>query len=104
MTDYQKNGITLTGTVNGTVIGNTVTGDGPINYIAQNGIQVGYGASALVRGNTVSGNNYTPTSYTACGLLFFEAAGVKQQANSLFANEVNLCNFGRGGGKGNPSS
>jgi hypothetical protein len=104
VSNYQKNGITLTGLINGTVIGNTVTGDGPINYIAQNGIQVGYGASALVRGNSVSGNNYTPTSYTACGLLFFEAAGVKQQANSLFANEVNLCNFGRGGGKGNPSS
>jgi parallel beta helix pectate lyase-like protein len=104
VSDYQKNGITLTGKVNGTVTNNTVTGDGPIDYIAQNGIQVGFGASALVRGNSVSGNYYTPTSWTACGLLFYEATGVKQQANTLFANEVNLCNFGRGGGKGNPSS
>lgn len=104
VSDYQKNGITLTGKVNGTVTNNTVTGNGPIDYIAQNGIQVGFGASALVRGNSVSGNYYTPTSWTACGLLFYEAAGVKQQANTLFANEVNLCNFGRGGGKGNPSS
>ncbi len=104
VTDYQKNGITVNGNVNGTVTGNIVTGDGPITYIAQNGIQVGFGATALIRGNTVSGNYYTPTDTVACGLLFFEATGVKQQANSLFANEVNLCNFGRGGGKNNPSS
>jgi parallel beta helix pectate lyase-like protein len=97
--DYQKNGITVNGAVNGTITGNTVTGDGPVSYIAQNGIQVGFGASALIRGNTVSGNYYTPESDVACGLLFFEANGVKQQANTLFANEVNLCNFGRGGGK-----
>ena len=104
VTDYQKNGITVNGNVNGTVTGNIVTGDGPITYIAQNGIQVGFGATALIRGNTVSGNYYSPTDTVACGLLFFDAAGVKQQANSLFANEVNLCNFGRGGGKNNPSS
>jgi hypothetical protein len=61
-------------------------------------IQVSYGASALVKGNTVSGNWYTPTSYVACGLLFYQAAGVKQQSNTLFNNEVNLCNAGRGGG------
>jgi parallel beta-helix repeat protein len=104
VSEYQKNGITVNGTVNGTVTGNTVTGAGPITYIAQNGIQVGFGGSALIRGNIVSGNYYTPASDTACGLLFYEATGVKQQANTLFANEVNLCNFGRGGGKGNPSS
>ena len=100
-TDYQKSGIVVNGQVSGTVTGNTVTGDGPIAYIAQNGIQFGFGASGLIRGNTVSGNDYTPSSDVACGLLFFEANGVKQQANSLFANERNLCNFGRGGG--NPS-
>jgi parallel beta helix pectate lyase-like protein len=99
VSDYQKNGITVNGAVSGTITGNTVTGDGPVSYIAQNGIQVGFGGSALLRGNTVSGNYYTPESDVACGILFFEASGVKQQANTLFANEVNLCNFGRGGGK-----
>jgi hypothetical protein len=28
----------------------------------------------------------------------------KQQSNNLFANEVNLCNFGRGGGKTAPTT
>ena len=60
VSDYQKNGITANGPVNATITGNTVTGDGPINYIAQNGIQVGYGASAHVQRNTVYGNFYTP--------------------------------------------
>jgi hypothetical protein len=98
VSDYQKNGITANGNVAATVTDNTVTGDGQIDYIAQNGIQVGFGATALIRGNTVTGNWYTPESYVACGLLYFEAEGVKQQANSLDENERNLCNFGRGGG------
>ena len=34
----------------------------------------------------------------ACGLLFFDANGVKQKSNVLFANEKNVCDFGRGGG------
>jgi parallel beta helix pectate lyase-like protein len=96
---YQKNGVVIDGAgTSVTAQGNTVTGQGQIDYIAQNGIQVSGAATALVKGNTVSGNWYTPKSFVACGLLFFEAAGVKQQGNTLFGNEVNLCNAGRGGG------
>jgi len=86
-----------------TITNNNVAGDGPITHIAQNGIQISDGATAKITGNSVSGNYYTPATYVACGLLFYQAAGVKQQANNLFANEVNLCNVGRGGGKPNPS-
>ena len=100
VTHYQKNGITIRddGTT-ASVEDNVVTGEGPVGYIAQNGIQISYGASALVRGNTVSGNWYTPATVTACGLLFYQADGVKQQANHLFDNQTNLCNAGRGGGR-----
>jgi hypothetical protein len=98
---YQKNGIVVTGTgTSVSVTGNTVTGLGPTNVIAQNGIEIAHGASAVVTGNTVSGNSYTPGTWTACGLLFFQAGGVKQQANNLFANQTELCNAGRGGGGG----
>jgi parallel beta-helix repeat protein len=65
LTNYQKGGITVNGSVSATISDNVVTGQGAINYIAQNGIQVGYGAKATVTGNTVSGNAYTgayPTS------------------------------------------
>jgi hypothetical protein len=103
ITRYQKNGVVVSGSkANVTVKNNTVTGNGRVDYIAQNGIEIASGASASVTGNTVSGNFYTPTTVTACGLLFFQAGGVKQQMNTLFNNETNLCNAGRGGGNLNP--
>ena len=56
---YQKGGIVTNGAgVQVTVTDNAVTGDGHVTFIAQNGIQVGYGASASVMRNTVSGNSY----------------------------------------------
>jgi hypothetical protein len=101
---YQKNGITANGGVSATITGNAVTGDGPIGYIAQNGIQVGFGAGATVKGNTVSGNYYTPSSDLACGLLMFQAGGVKASGNTMFANERDQCNFGKGGGATKPAT
>ena len=103
VSSYQKNGITVSGAgTSASVLNNVVTGEGQIAYIAQNGIQISFGATATVRGNTVSGNWYTPADTVACGLLLFDASGVKTQMNTLFANEVNLCNFGRGGGHTKP--
>lgn len=67
---YQKGGIVVNGTSDSaTVTGNTVTGLGPVNFIAQNGIQIGYGATATVMRNTVSGNSYTGTSTDSGGIL-----------------------------------
>ena len=101
--DYQKNGITVNGMLSALVEDNAVTGDGPVQDIAQNGIQVGFGASALVQRNAVSGNWYTgPADAVSCGLLVFEANGVKQKTNSLTGNQVDFCNFGRGGGNVKP--
>jgi hypothetical protein len=97
--DYQKNGVVATGNkTNVQVLNNTVTGRGHLGTIAQNGVVILDKATALIKGNTISGNWYTPTSYTAYGLLLIDAAGVKQQANTFLDNEANLGNFGRGGG------
>ena len=58
---YQKGGITVRGTgASATIEGNRVTGSGQVDYIAQNGIQVSFGATATVMGNIVSGNWYMP--------------------------------------------
>jgi predicted extracellular nuclease len=102
ITGYQKTGIVANGSVNASITGNTVTGAGPVDYIAQNGVQVGFGGTGLVKANTISGNSYTGPDL-ACGILFVGADGVKQQANTLFANERDICNFGRGGGNSKPS-
>ncbi len=89
---YQKGGITVRGAgASAKIQHNWVTGSGKVDDIAQNGIQVSFGGSATVKGNIVSGNWYTPTSNEACGLLFYQAAEVKQQANLLFGNETNIC-------------
>lgn len=68
--NYQKGGIVVNGVGSvANVTGNTVTGQGPVNYIAQNGIQIGYGASATVMRNTVTGNSYTGTSTVSGGII-----------------------------------
>ena len=59
ITHYQKGGIVTNGPGSqANVSDNTVTGEGHITYTAQNGIQIGYGASASVMRNRVSGNSY----------------------------------------------
>ena len=107
MSDYQKTGIIATLSTVATITNNTVTGDGAINYIAQNGIQVSFAATAKLVGNDVSLNNYSPAKVTACGLLIYKAGGVSgatksglsfiKADNDFHANESNICNFGKGG-------
>lgn len=99
VTDYQKTGIVASGGVDAVITRNVVTGDGPVDHIAQNGIQVGFGATALISANTVSGNDYTPTSWFACGIIIVDADGVdaRPQDNLLVDNEKDLCGYRRGG-------
>jgi hypothetical protein len=97
---YQKGGVVVSG--HGAAVrirNNVVIGQGAVNWIAQNGIQVSYGATALIRGNRVVGNRYTPKAWVACGLLYYQAGGVRASRNHLRRNEVNVCNVGRGGGR-----
>ena len=99
--DFQKNGIEVSGqaadakarsdvktTV--TVANNVVSGSGPIDYIAQNGIVIRSGADAVVRGNTVKNFDYTPDNTEATGLLNFEAGTIAVSSNSFARNEVNV--------------
>jgi hypothetical protein len=77
LTNYQKGGITANGNVTATITNNTVTGQGAVDYIAQNGIQVGYGANATVSGNTVTRNAYTgANNASSAGILVVGGAGV----------------------------
>ncbi len=100
VTNYQKNGITANGDVKATIQGNVVIGAGPVNFIAQNGVQFGFGGTGTASGNTIENNNYTVAGTIACGLLFFEATGVRTSKNVFLGNQMNVCNFGqRGGGK-----
>jgi parallel beta-helix repeat protein len=89
--DFQKNGITANETgATLTAEGNVVTGWGPTPENAQNGIQIGFGATGTLAGNTVSNLIYSPCtspsncSSTATGILIYEAsAGVVTKGNNV---------------------
>jgi hypothetical protein len=114
---YAKNGITVgkgaddnTGT-NVTVSGNTVTGGGPGQVNAQNGIQVGPNAVARIENNTVSNHVYTlgtgacagpgtkgdaayyAACYTAAGVLLYQGTATVT-GNVITGNQVGVDDSG----------
>ena len=74
---YQKGGIVANGpNAAVSISGNTVTGNGPVPYIAQNGIQIGFGGDGLIMRNQVTGNSYTGfNSASSSGILIFGGCG-----------------------------
>ena len=59
---YQKNGVVIDGPGStAKITGTTITGSGPTPTIAQNGIQISFGATGSVTSSTITGNNYTGT-------------------------------------------
>jgi len=98
---YQKNGITFNGcgcadtvdgVATGTISNSTVSGAGAVPVIAQNGVQVGFGAGPVtVTGNTITGHRYTgnPANGTGSGILVFSS-----QNNLIELNNVEDGNNG----------
>jgi hypothetical protein len=96
---YQKTGIVANGDTDATITDNMVTGFGPQPFIAQNGIQIGFGATALVKRNEVSGNAYTgPSDDDSGGILvvagpFYGSAysvGDQIMNNTLTGNDIGV--------------
>jgi parallel beta-helix repeat protein len=103
---YQKGGIVANcaGT-SVTVTNNTVTGQGPVGYIAQNGIQLGYGTKATVSGNTVTDNAYTGAGGASSGGILVvggtcyslpATVGLTITKNTLTGNDVGVWLFNCG--------
>jgi hypothetical protein len=87
--DFQKGGIV--GNETGTTLTaelNIVTGLGPSPNIAQNGIQIGFGATGSISGNTVSNVSYSPCSSvancpgSATGILLYDPSGAIDTHNN----------------------
>jgi parallel beta-helix repeat protein len=83
--DYQKNGIT--GNEVGTTVtitGNSVVGAGPTTT-AQNGIQVGFGATGKVQNNTVADDDFNgdPAAGTGSGILIYDSGNMTITGNSV---------------------
>ncbi len=100
ITNYDKNGITcddLGETCS--VTSSTVAGVGPTPLIAQNGIQVAFGASGTITNDSISGNHYDPAlnaNYfgsvaTATGVLIYDGGNTIQVAdNHLHGNDLGI--------------
>jgi hypothetical protein len=91
---YQKGGVVVDNTGSYALITqNTISGEGLSNIIAQNGVQVGRGASADVDHNDISRNQFARvgSTDTASGVLLFETdAQVSTDHNDVFQNGVGI--------------
>lgn len=95
---YQKNGVTFNGCgcanapdgiATGSVRSSTITGAGATSLIAQNGVQVGFGAGPVtIEDNVIGGNRYTgnPNNGTGSGILIFSAKNNTLTQNSVADN------------------
>lgn len=73
---YQKGGIVVNGPGSNVQVNqNEVIGEGPVGYIAQNGIQFGYGSSGSAMKNIVTGHSYTGTSTVSGGIIVVGGPG-----------------------------
>lgn len=93
--DHQKNGITANETGSSVTINRSVVvGLAPANGAAQNGIQIGFGASGLISNNNVSNHVRAPClSLTQCDtdatdVLIFQSDSVQVNGTSIGTNQI----------------
>jgi hypothetical protein len=101
---FQKNGTVFSGAgTSATITNSTVSGNGPVAYIAQNGIQYSDGATGVARGNLVQDIDYTGCSnkdaaktgcvpYVATGILLYniDPSSVDTSNNKFRNDQRNL--------------
>ncbi|WP_426749700.1 right-handed parallel beta-helix repeat-containing protein [Myxococcus sp. Y35] len=110
LTGYQKAGIMAVGNVDVGIIGNRISGAGPIGNIAQVGIQIGLGATGVIVANDVSGHSYTGQG-VASGILVYGgglyggplSSNVAIRDNQLYNNDIGVY-LSQGNADGSPPS
>ncbi|MEZ4652721.1 MAG: FlgD immunoglobulin-like domain containing protein [Candidatus Eisenbacteria bacterium] len=99
VSNYQKNAMALSGdgmTVD--VHDCTTTGSGDVAYIAQNGIQISFGAGGSITDCTVQDMRYTPASVVASGILIYQGTTVTMSGNNVVSNVQGPVNWYDTGG------
>jgi parallel beta-helix repeat protein len=87
---YQKTGIVVNGNVDVSIDRNRVIGLGPVAFIGQNGIQLGFGARGEITRNQVSQNIYTQSDAAATGVLLLSAGDMVD----VTGNAIEDCDVG----------
>ncbi len=96
VSDFQKNGITANGNnLTAEIVDNTVTGYGEIDFTAQNGIQIGWGAVGHVSNNRVTGFDFTkaghPDNNASAGILLYQpGAGTVVENNVVSRSDQGI--------------
>jgi len=85
---FQKNGIGVSGDLSARISDNVVVGAGETDVIAQNGIQVSYGALARVENNEVDGQWFSGLDWSSSGILIFETDGALVASNHVSAAQT----------------
>lgn len=104
VSQYQKNGITANETGTEVFIhDNIVTGIGPTTGAAQNGIQIGFGASGAILKNTVAGNLWLPCvmastcQAVATDILVYQSDSIVVRENTALLSQVGIFMSGNNG-------
>ena len=94
--DYQKGGIVASEAGTEVFINrNAISGVGPTPLIAQNGIQISFGAKGTVDNNSVINHIYSQCTTVSCSfistnILVFNSDGVKVTGNTIGNAQVNV--------------
>jgi parallel beta-helix repeat protein len=87
---YQKTGIVVSGNADAIIDRNRVVGLGPVDFIGQNGIQLGFGARGSISRNQISENLYTGDDAAGTGVLLLLAGDLVEVSN----NTIQDCDVG----------
>lgn len=95
--DFQKNGITANEVGTSVLVHlNTVTGVGPTTGAAQNGVQVGYGATGTISNNTITNNVWSPCvavatcTAVATNILVYQSDGITISENVVSVSQIGI--------------
>ncbi|MFW6117117.1 MAG: right-handed parallel beta-helix repeat-containing protein [Thermoproteota archaeon] len=89
--DYNRNGITVNGEkASGIIMNNLVTGEIGSGW-ANNGIQIGFGATGIVKDNTVEKNIWTGEGdWTATAILLYDVEDVQVVNNRVEEGQLGI--------------
>jgi parallel beta-helix repeat protein len=91
ITDYQKGGVIVANEgSSATIRDNRIVGSGETDLVAQNGIQVSDGATAVISNNTISNHVYTGDGAEAAGIVTSDAGSLVISNNRVTGNQDGL--------------
>lgn len=88
--NFQKTGIFVRGSIDVDVHFNYVSGEGPVSFIAQNGIQLRDAVRGELKFNHVSGTIYTGSEVSATGILLNDGASLEVSSNHVVDTDVGI--------------